>query len=178
VIAITCVFHRTWSLSDLIAKSRFRFFFNFGKKSRFSISNMDIVHHYMWSSWCYCHPIISCFSKIQNGLPFWCQLTKVVLEKRLLNVCVCVCVLAPANTNTSHHPNVLITNSVSHLIVYWTSPPQSHLGRACRSGTTTQQSPHWLQWDIPKSPRKEPFSFDDHYPDLIHPSLDWPNSPS
>ena len=26
-------------------------------------------------------PIISCFSKIQNGLPFWCQLTQVVLEK-------------------------------------------------------------------------------------------------
>jgi len=27
-------------------------------------------------------PIISCFIKIQNGLPFWCWLTKVVLEKR------------------------------------------------------------------------------------------------
>ena len=38
-----------------------------------------------WSSWCHCHPIISCCSKIQNGLPFWCRLTQVVLEKRLLN---------------------------------------------------------------------------------------------
>jgi len=27
-------------------------------------------------------PIISCFSKIQNGLPFWCWLTQVVLEKK------------------------------------------------------------------------------------------------
>ena len=36
--------------------------------------------------------IISCFGKIQNGLPFWCWLTQVVLEKRPLNVCVCVCV--------------------------------------------------------------------------------------
>ena len=30
------------------------------------------------------HPIISCSSKIQNGLPFWCWLTQVVqvvLEK-------------------------------------------------------------------------------------------------
>jgi len=36
-------------------------------------------------------PIISCFSKIQNGLPFWCWLTQVVLEKRSLNACV-VCV--------------------------------------------------------------------------------------
>jgi len=42
----------------------------------------------IWSSWCHCHPIISCFSKIQNGLPFWCQLTQVVPEKRPLNLCV------------------------------------------------------------------------------------------
>jgi len=39
----------------------------------------------VWSSWCHCHPIISCFSKIQNGLPFWCRLNQVVLEKRPLN---------------------------------------------------------------------------------------------
>jgi len=32
-------------------------------------------------SWCHCHPIISCSSKIQNGLPFWCRLTQVVLER-------------------------------------------------------------------------------------------------
>jgi len=24
----------------------------------------------IWSSWCHCHPIISCFIKIQNGLTF------------------------------------------------------------------------------------------------------------
>jgi len=41
----------------------------------------------IWSSWCHCHPIISCSIKIQNGLPFWCRLTQVVLEKRLLNGC-------------------------------------------------------------------------------------------
>ena len=34
-----------------------------------------------------CHPIISCSSKIQNGLPFWCRLTQFVLEKRPLNRC-------------------------------------------------------------------------------------------
>jgi len=38
----------------------------------------------IWPSWCHCHPIISCFSKIQNGLPFWCRLTKVVLGERPL----------------------------------------------------------------------------------------------
>jgi len=27
----------------------------------------------MWSSWCHYHSIISCFIKIRNGLPFWCQ---------------------------------------------------------------------------------------------------------
>ena len=41
----------------------------------------------IWSSRCHYHPIISCFSKIQNGLPFWCRLAQVVLEKRLLNGC-------------------------------------------------------------------------------------------
>jgi len=34
----------------------------------------------IWSSWCHCYPIISCSSKIQNGLPFWCHLTQAVLE--------------------------------------------------------------------------------------------------
>jgi len=41
----------------------------------------------IWSSWCHCHPIISCSSKIQNDLPFWYRLTQVVLEKRSLNGC-------------------------------------------------------------------------------------------
>ena len=35
---------------------------------------------------------VSCFSKIQIGLPFWYRLTRVVLEKGPLNRCVCVCV--------------------------------------------------------------------------------------
>ena len=44
-------------------------------------------------------PIISFFIKIQIGfslvLPFWCQLTQVVVEKRPLNKCVvCVCLSA------------------------------------------------------------------------------------
>jgi len=42
---------------------------------------------YIWSSWCQCHPIISCCSKIQNGLPFWYWFTQVVQEIRLLNEC-------------------------------------------------------------------------------------------
>ena len=34
--------------------------------------------------------IVSCFSKIHIGLPFWYQLTRGVPEKGPLNVCVCV----------------------------------------------------------------------------------------
>ena len=34
---------------------------------------------------------VSCFSKIQIGLPFWYRLTWVVPEQGPLNVCVCVC---------------------------------------------------------------------------------------
>jgi len=33
----------------------------------------------IWSSWCHYDPIISRSSKIQNGLPFCCRLTHVVL---------------------------------------------------------------------------------------------------
>jgi len=32
-------------------------------------------------------PSFFCDSKIQNGLPFWCRLNQVVLEKRTLNGC-------------------------------------------------------------------------------------------
>jgi len=42
----------------------------------------------MWSSVCHCHPIVSCFIKLQNGLLFWCWLTWVVLEKRPLHGCL------------------------------------------------------------------------------------------
>jgi len=41
----------------------------------------------IWSSWCHCIPIISSSSKIQNGLAFWCRLTRVILEKKPLNGC-------------------------------------------------------------------------------------------
>jgi len=37
---------------------------------------------------------VSCFSKIQIGLPFWYRLTGVVPEKGPLNGCVCMCVKA------------------------------------------------------------------------------------
>jgi len=59
-------------------------------------------------SWCYCHPIISCSSKIQNGLLFWCQLTQVVLEKRPINWCISsvVVIVILFNLNTAGLPCV------------------------------------------------------------------------
>jgi len=56
----------------------------------------------IWSSWCHCHPIISCSSKIQNGLPFWCRLTHVVLEKRPLNGRSSSSVSLTAKTSSIH----------------------------------------------------------------------------
>jgi len=35
----------------------------------------------IWPSWCHCHPIISCFIKIQNGLPFWSGLPRLSWKK-------------------------------------------------------------------------------------------------
>ena len=49
-------------------------------------SEVQIV--FMWSSWCHCHPktVSSLASFISRlVLPFWCQLTQVVIEKRPLN---------------------------------------------------------------------------------------------
>jgi len=41
----------------------------------------------MWSKWCHCHPIISCFVKTQNGYLFRSGLPMLSWKKRLLNGC-------------------------------------------------------------------------------------------
>ena len=53
---------------------------------------------WIWSSWCYCHPVISCYIKIRLILPFWCRLTQVVLEKRPLSESVCLFCHLESNT--------------------------------------------------------------------------------
>ena len=50
----------------------------------------------MLSSGCHCHHHLS-FQKIQNGLPFWCRLTQVVLEKRPLNAILLILLLLYTN---------------------------------------------------------------------------------
>jgi len=58
-----------------------------------TLSDVVLVWLYLWSemqmiciwfSWCHCHPILSCFIKIQNHLPFLCGLSHMVLERRPL----------------------------------------------------------------------------------------------
>jgi len=41
-------------------------------------------------SWCHCHSLSLASVKSRLVLPFWYRLTRVVLEKGLLNGCVCV----------------------------------------------------------------------------------------
>jgi len=48
-------------------------------------TSLNKYHKYKYQLLMHSHPNIDCFIKIQNGLPFWCRLTQVVLEKRLLN---------------------------------------------------------------------------------------------
>ena len=43
--------------------------------------------HMVQPSWCHCHPIISCSSKIQNGLPCRCRLTQVRLSLKKADGC-------------------------------------------------------------------------------------------
>jgi len=60
------------------------------------------------------------------------------------------------------------------------SPPHSpwQLDRCTHFHTTTQQSPHWLQWNAANSPPPSClFPFDDHHQNLIHPYQARPHSP-
>ena len=61
-----------------------------------------------WSSWCHCHPISSCFVKIQIGLTW---LTQIVLEKRPLNGCLSV------YTHLVHLTNASEAHNITQLIV-------------------------------------------------------------
>ena len=46
----------------------------------------------IWPGWCHCHSLSLATVKSRLVLPFWYRLSRVVLEKGLLNRCVCVCV--------------------------------------------------------------------------------------
>jgi len=47
----------------------------------------------IWSSWCHCHPVISCSCKIHNSLPLWCRLPRLSWKKgRKIDIVVVVVV--------------------------------------------------------------------------------------
>jgi len=85
----------------------------------------------IWSSWCHCHPIMSCPSKIQNGLPFCYRLTQVVLQKRLLTVEVpgsfCehfhhagIVNISRPKTNIFGNRNAQVKTMWQNLLILWT----------------------------------------------------------
>ena len=55
------------------------------------LSVWSVVPTCIWPSWCHCNSAVSCFSKIQIGLPFWYWLTWVVPDQGSLKVCAGVC---------------------------------------------------------------------------------------
>ena len=69
-----------------------------------------------WSSWWHCHSINSCFIKIQNGLPFWCRLTRVVLEKRPLNR---YSVVHPCNSQCIIIPDMSVNMKPTCISFWW-----------------------------------------------------------
>ena len=56
------------------------------------LSVWSAVQTCIWPSWCHCHSLSLASVKSRLVLPFWYRLTRVVLDKGPLNVCVCVCV--------------------------------------------------------------------------------------
>jgi len=58
-----------------------------------------------------------------------------------------------------------------------THHPKRQLDRFTHFHTTTQQSPNWLQWDVPHLSPKVLLPLQRSPPHLIHPSLDRPHSP-
>jgi len=63
-------------------------------------SQFSICHYLQSYLQCHCHPIISCSSKIQNGLPFWCRLTEVVMKKGLETDLMCSSYILPKGVSS------------------------------------------------------------------------------
>ena len=57
------------------------------------LSDWSEVQTCIWQSRCHCHSLSLASLKSRLVFPFWYRLTRVVLDKGPLNVCVCVCVM-------------------------------------------------------------------------------------
>ena len=74
----------------------------------------------IWPSWCHCHSLFLASVKSRLVLPFWYQLTRVVLDKGPLNGCVCVVTCGAIV-------------SYRHWLLIWSY-----------AGLIGSSSPHWL----------------------------------
>ena len=71
------------------------------------------------SSWCHCDPGISCLTKTWNGLPFWCRIIQVFLEKRPLNERCCRCEFSIMTTIKSFHDINSEKIQMSRYQIHW-----------------------------------------------------------
>jgi len=87
----------------------------------------------MWPSWCHCHSLSLASVKSRLVLPFWYQLTRVVLDKRPLNGCVCVLLCCSTMQQTNHKRVLdvaflnscrrsLSDNNATRCVLYCTTP--------------------------------------------------------
>jgi len=83
----------------------------------------------IWCSWCHCHPIICCSSKIQNGLPYLTGvgLPRMSWEKRPLNGCSTSS--SSSSSSSSNNRRIYVGHCVSvvthtcHLLAVCTTLP-------------------------------------------------------
>ena len=97
---------------------------------------------------------VSCFSKIQIGLPFWYRLTRVVPDKGPLNGCVCVCVSIKLHTHAHTClmalcpglPRLAGTRKAKPILIFLKQETLSGSGISwaiCKSATCSRQiAPH------------------------------------
>jgi len=124
-----------------------------------------------WSSWCHCHRIVSCSIKIQNGLPFWCQITQIVLENRPLNdvvVVVVTCCFSITNINQKcgPMPNVMATlpnigGALCSMLQKFGWRPLLECGavtqRRRETGSNLQGCQKLTKWSQPRVGRSSPY---------------------
>jgi len=75
---------------------------------------------------------VSCFSKVQIGLPFWYRLTRVVVDKGPLNACVCVTYLL-----LYLHFVFTADSSWSAVCARWLPRDHCYDGRSLHAGEST-----------------------------------------
>jgi len=77
------------------------------------------LHTCICPSWCHCHSLSLASVKSRLVLPFWYRLTRVVPEKRPLNVWVCVCSVFFWGGEIKWLDKVVRVWYLSHILVFY-----------------------------------------------------------